>query len=143
MSMIFSALLGLSLVGATSATSTLSDLPAVERALDDGRLVTVVLDLTKCQPGSTDTKATKTRGGKHIDAYRIDENGALGFADDHFTIGRDGKPIRQFLRYRVYPGGEVDFSMTIFSIPDYQRVGATLEYKCTINNGTRFVATRR
>ncbi|MEG3084388.1 VirK family protein [Sphingomonas sp. PB2P12] len=136
-------LVGLALLSASSeasATTTLGDLPAVEHALDGGVSVAVVLDLSLCQPASADSKPTKTRGGRHIDAYRVTEDGSLAFADDHFTIGRDGKPIRQFLRYQVHPDGEADFSMTVFSVPDFQRVGTTLEYKCAINRGMRFVA---
>lgn len=136
-------LLGLCVLGAASEASgatPLSDLPAVEHALDGGASVAVVLDLSLCQSASADSKPTRTRGGRHIDAYRVTEDGTLAFADDHFTIGRDGKPIRQFLRYQIHPGGEADFSMTVFSVPDFQRVGPTLEYKCAINKGMRFVA---
>jgi len=143
MSVVRTSLLGLSVLGAASqasATATLGDLPAVEHALDGGASVAVVLDLSQCKPTSADSKPTKTRGGRHIDAYRVTEDGTLAFADDHFTVGRDGKPIRQFLRYQVHPDGEADFSMTVFSMPDFQRVGTTLDYRCAINKGMRFVA---
>lgn len=150
MKIVRSAVLGLSMLGLSglgaaseaSATTTLGNLPAVERALDDGASVAVVLDLSLCQPASAGSKPTKTRGGRHIDSYRVTEDGSLAFADDHFTIGRDGKPIRQFLRYQVHPDGAADFSMTVFSVPNFERIGTTLEYTCVIGKGMRFVAAQ-
>jgi len=142
MNIVRSILLGLFVLGAASEASgatSLSDLPAVEHALDGGDSVTVMLDLSLCQSASADSKPTRTQGGRRIDAYRVTEDGTLAFADDHFTIARDGKPIRQFLRYQIHPDGEAEFSMTVFSVPDFQRLGTTLKYKCTINKGMRFV----
>lgn len=124
-----------------NATAKLDSLQAVERMLESGQTVSVVMDLGLCSPASTETKPTRTRGGLRIDAYRETEDGTLAFADDHFTIGRDGKPIRQFLRYQVHADGSADFSMTIFSMPDIQQIGPTLQYKCALNHGVRFAAS--
>lgn len=121
------------------AAAPLADLASVEDALDDGRTVSVVLDLGRCTPASAATKPTQTRGGVRIDAYRVTEDGTLAFADDHFTVDRDGTPIRQFLRYRVHRDGTAEFSMAVFSLPDFHPRGPTLSYACTLNQGLRFV----
>lgn len=134
-------LLSLLTNGADAATAV-STLPSVEKALDEGRPVSVVLDLSQCQPGSNGSKPTKTRGGIRINAYRVGDDGSLAFSDDHFTIDRDGKPIHQFLRYRVHVDGTAEFSMTVFSVPDFHQISATLAYRCAINRGMRFVASR-
>ena len=128
------------------AAEQLRDLPSVEQALDEGKAVSVVLELARCQPGSGEAKPTQTqtqtRGGKRIDAYRITEDGTLAFADDHFTIDRNGNPINQFLRYRIHKDGMAEFSMTTFSMPDLRPVGTSLAYTCSLNQGMRFVAAQ-
>ncbi|WP_420137982.1 VirK family protein [Sphingomonas sp.] len=136
-------LLAALLAGRADAAVPAPSLGAVERALENGRSVTVLLDLSQCHPGSTDSKPTRTRGGLRIDAFRIGDDGSLAFSDDHFTIDRDGKPIQQFLRYRIHQDGSADFSMTVFSVPDFRQIRATLSYKCAVNRGMRFVASRR
>nr|WP_245269740.1 VirK family protein [Ensifer sp. WSM1721] len=74
-----------------------------------------------CTPATADTPPTKTRGGVSIDGYRITSDGTLAFADQHFTIDRDGKPIVQFLRYRIRPDGGAEFTMVVFNVPSYER----------------------
>ncbi|KRP61459.1 VirK family protein [Pseudomonas trivialis] len=133
-------LLALSLPTMSWASDALPDLPAVTQSLLAGKSVSVVLDLGLCKPGSSDVEPTKTRGGLRIDAFRVTEDGTLAFADDHFSVNRDGKPINQFLRYRVHPDGTAEFSMTIFSVPDYRQIDKTLTYQCGIGKGLRFFA---
>jgi hypothetical protein len=139
--LMLSTILACTSASAANATGTLNTVKAVERMLESGRTVSVAMDLGLCNPASGETKPTRTRGGLRIDAYRETEDGTLAFADDHFTIARNGKPIRQFLRYQVHADGSADFSMTIFSMPDVQQIGSTLQYKCAINHGMRFTAS--
>ncbi|MGE1151784.1 VirK family protein [Pseudomonas kitaguniensis] len=133
-------LLAMSLPAMSWASDALPNLPAVTQSLLAGKSVSVVLDLGLCKPGSSEARPTKTRGGLRIDAFRITEDGTLAFADDHFTVNREDKPINQFLRYRVHADGTAEFSMTIFSVPNYQQMDKTLTYNCAIGKGMSFFA---
>jgi len=123
------------------ATTSLGSLAEIERSLESGASVAVAIDLSQCTPSAGGATPTQTRGGLRIGAYRVTEDGTLSFADEHFTVGRDGKPIQQFLRYQVHPDSRIDFSMAVFALPGYQQNGATLGYRCAINQGLRFTAS--
>ncbi|QNH12161.1 VirK family protein [Xanthomonas sp. SI] len=123
------------------AATPLGSLAEIERSLDSGASVAVAIDLSQCTPSAGGATPTQTRGGLRIGAYRVTEDGTLSFADEHFTVGRDGKPIQQFLRYQVHPDSRIDFSMAVFALPGYQQNGATLGYRCAINQGLRFTAS--
>nr|ASK44235.1 hypothetical protein [Rhizobium rhizogenes] len=75
-----------------------------------------------------------------IDGYRITSDGTLAFADQHFTIDRDGKPILQFLRYQIRLDGDAELTMVVFNMPSYERKGTSLAYKCAISHGLSFFA---
>ncbi|MDV0437629.1 VirK family protein [Xanthomonas sacchari] len=118
--------------------ATLNSLTEIQRALDSGASVAVALDLSQCTPISGGATPSQTRGGLRIGAYRVTADGTLSFADEHVTVGRDGKPIQQFLRYQVHPDNSIDFTMFVFALPSYQQTGSTLGYRCAINQGLRF-----
>ncbi|WP_369980728.1 VirK family protein [Xanthomonas bundabergensis] len=123
------------------AATPLDSLAEIERSLDTGASVAVAIDLSQCTPSAGGATPTQTRGGLRIGAYRVIADGTLSFADEHFTVGRDGKPIQQFLRYQVHPDSSIDFSMAVFALPGYQQTGTTLGYRCAINQGLRFTAS--
>ncbi|MBD7922779.1 VirK family protein [Xanthomonas bonasiae] len=123
------------------AATRLDSLAEIERSLQSGASVAVAIDLSQCTPSAGGATPTQTRGGLRIGAYRVIEDGTLSFADEHLTVGRDGKPIQQFLRYQVHPDSRIDFSMAVFALPGYQQNGATLGYRCAINQGLRFTAS--
>jgi hypothetical protein len=123
------------------AGTRLDSLAEIERSLQSGASVAVAIDLSQCTPSAGGATPSQTRGGLRIGAYRVIEDGTLSFADEHLTVGRDGKPIQQFLRYQVHPDSRIDFSMAVFALPGYQQNGATLGYRCAINQGLRFTAS--
>ncbi|OAX64408.1 hypothetical protein A6R71_11340, partial [Xanthomonas translucens pv. arrhenatheri] len=119
------------------AATPLGSLAEIERSLDSGASVAVAIDLSQCTPNPGGATPTQTRGGLRIGAYRVIADGTLSFADEHPTVGLDGKPIQQFLRYQVHPDNSIDFSMAVFALPGYRQNGATLGYRCAINQGVR------
>ncbi|PDT43983.1 hypothetical protein CO661_31765 [Sinorhizobium fredii] len=127
---------------AAGDSHVLASVPELERALTTGKPVTVTVDLGMCTPATADTPSTKTRGGVSIDGYRITSDGTLAFADQHFTIDRDGKPVVQFLRYRIRPDGGAEFTMVVFNVPSYERKGTSLVYKCSIGHGLSFFSSQ-
>ncbi|NTI26860.1 hypothetical protein G6M87_32415 (plasmid) [Rhizobium rhizogenes] len=122
---------------AANDSQVLATFPEIELALTTGKAVNVTVDLSLCTSATADTPPTKTRGGIRIDGYRITSDGTLAFADDHFTIDRDGKPVRQFLRYQIRPDGNAEFTMVVFNLPSYRK-GTQLAYKCAISHGLSF-----
>ncbi|RNJ42725.1 hypothetical protein B5V01_22155 [Mesorhizobium erdmanii] len=125
---------------AANDSHVLATFPEIELALTTGKQVDVMVDLSLCTPATGDTPPTKTRGGIRIDGYRITSDGTLAFADQHFTIDRDGKPILQFIRYQIRLDGDAELTMVVFNMPSYERKGTSLAYKCAISHGLSFFA---
>ncbi|QJQ01192.1 hypothetical protein RB25_07270 [Herbaspirillum rubrisubalbicans] len=109
----------------------------IEQALDQGATVTVSLDLSRCQSDSTKKPTGKAKGGLTIGAYLI-MGGMLSFSDSHPTVGKNGEPLWQFLRYQVKADQTVTFTADMFQLPGYTRLGERISYQCNINEGIRF-----
>lgn len=137
--LIFAPTLALMLLAAPAMASTpLPTLPDIQRALDRGESVSVALNFGLCKPAQG-TKATQTKGGLRLSAYRITPDGTLAFSDDHFTVANDDlKPIRQFIRYQIRPDGTAQISIHMFDLPGLQPRGTPLVYNCALNSGLSF-----
>lgn len=121
------------------ASESLNTRAEVLAALESGYDVSLTTDLGRCTP-EEGTPVTQTRGGRHIDAYRITEDGTAAFSGSHFTVANDGKPIQQFMRYQLRPDGSVRFTTYMYDLPGLQQRGPVLAYQCMINQGIRFHA---
>jgi hypothetical protein len=120
------------------AATPLPTLTAVEKALESGASVSVALNFGLCKPAEG-TKATQTKGGLRLSAYRITSDGTLAFSDDHFTVANDDqKPIRQFIRYQVRPDNSAQITIFMFDLPSLKQRGTTLTYNCALNQGLSF-----
>ncbi|WP_027712685.1 VirK family protein [Dickeya chrysanthemi] len=119
------------------AAKSLKSADDVITALNQGRSVNVTIDLSACTP-QEGTSASKTRGGLHINAYRLVDNGTLSFSDEHFTVANDGTPIQQFMRYQVQPDNTVRFTTFMFNLPSLQQRGNTLSYLCKLGQDIKF-----
>ncbi|PMS13315.1 hypothetical protein FNF07_13565 [Trinickia caryophylli] len=126
-----------------SSTIQLSSLSQVEAALARGASVAATVDLTVCAPAAGTTSPGTTRGGLRIGAYRIVQDGTLSFADEHATVDRTGQPIWQFIRYQVKPDQTIAFTMDMFSLPSYTRIGSQIGYTCAVNQGVSFFTEHR
>jgi hypothetical protein len=124
------------------ANPQLSTLADIEAALERGATVSVAVDLTRCAPSGSTTRPGTTRGGLKISSYRITPDGTLSFADEHASVGQDGSPLWQFIRYQVKPDQTVAFSTDLFSLPAYTRLMPQITYACAINQGIEFVSDR-
>ncbi|MCI4186197.1 hypothetical protein F6X50_10455 [Dickeya dianthicola] len=118
------------------ASKSLKSADDVIAALNKGRSVNVTIDLSACT--SQEGSASKTRGGLHINAYRLIDSGTLSFSDEHFTVANDGTPIQQFMRYQVQPDNTVRFTTFMFNLPSLQQRGNTLSYLCKLGQDIKF-----
>ncbi|AYC18259.1 hypothetical protein DZA65_01365 [Dickeya dianthicola] len=119
------------------AAKSLKSADDVVTALNKGHSVNVTIDLSACTP-QEGTPASKTRGGLHINAYRLIDNGTLSFSDEHFTVANDGTPIQQFMRYQVQPDNTVRFTTYMYNLPSLQQRGNTLSYLCKLGQDIKF-----
>ncbi|MET4674892.1 VirK family protein [Luteibacter sp. ME-Dv--P-043b] len=119
--------------------SSIYSLEELKTAADNGANIAVTVDLTKCKPTGTTTAPGTTKGGLKIGAYRVTPDGVFSFSDAHETVGQDGKPLWQFLRYQVKPDQTVAFTAFMYSLPTYTPLGPEITYECGINRGVTFI----
>ncbi|WP_338719982.1 VirK family protein [Herbaspirillum sp. DW155] len=117
--------------------SALSSQAEIVQALDQGETVRLSLDLSHCRPDGVTNRTGKAKGGLTIAAYLV-MDGVLSFSDSHPTVGKNGEPLWQFLRYQVKPDQSVTFTADMFQLPGYTRLGERISYQCNINEGIRF-----
>ena len=124
---------------ASAQTVPLPDVLAAEQALSAGKPMTATIDLTRCKGDTNATPVGQTRGGLTVNAYRIQPDHTLSFADTHFTVGRDGAPITQFLRYTITADGTARFASYIFAMPAYT-LQSQVSYTCKLGDGVKLFA---
>ncbi|MBB4954539.1 hypothetical protein H4S14_003016 [Agrobacterium vitis] len=123
---------------ASHAADQLNDIKALKAELVAGNTINTVVDLSQCSSAADPQKKGTMLGGLRISSFLIRPDESISFADDHFTIYKDGKPRYQFLRYQVKPDNSATFAMTVLSLPDYKQDGETLTYHCKVGEGLKF-----
>lgn len=121
-----------------SPTRQLTALADIESALNNGGTVSVAVNLSRCAPAGDTKTGSSTSGGLKIGAYRIVSDGTLSFSDSHESVGTDGKPLWQFIRYQVKADQTILFTSDLFSLPAYTRLMPQVAYSCAVNQGVKF-----
>ena len=140
MSKFVMAILFLGVVQSASASVVLKDHHQLLAALNAGHTVKVKVDLTACSP-EKGTEPAQSQGGLRLTAYRVTPDGAISFADDHFTVSNQGTPIRQLIRYSVLENNTVTVKVDMFSLPAYTPYTHTYAYLCPLNQGIRLLSS--
>jgi VirK protein len=136
--LIFSLLIALVFPANASSPRQLAALADVENALNNGATVTVAVDLSRCAPGGDTKTRGATSGGLKIGPYRILPDGTLSFSNSHESVGADGQPLWQFIRYQVKVDQTVLFTSDLFTLPSYTRLAPQVAYGCAINQSIKF-----
>lgn len=106
-----------------------------------GKRTTSVLQLDKCEQTSGETlKPKNIAGGFVIDAFISvpEPQQAIVYSNTHQTVAMDGKPIFEFIRYRVLPHKTATVSMKTFSAKTHEEIGKGKAFKCGLGEGLIF-----
>jgi len=106
-----------------------------------GKRTTSVLRLDKCEQNAGETiKSKNIDGGFVIDAFMSlrEPQQAIVYSNTHQTVAMDGKPIFEFIRYRVLPDKTATVSMKIFSAKTHEEIGKGETFKCELGEGLSF-----
>ncbi|MNF00130.1 VirK protein [compost metagenome] len=63
---------------------------------------------------------------------------AIVYSNTHQTVAMDGKPIFEFIRYRVLPDKTATVSMKTFSAKTHEEIGKGTAFKCGLGEGLSF-----
>ena len=118
--------------GATPSFNTILD------ALLGGNDVTVTVDLAQCIGPSSASPGMRIEGGFHIGSFIVPERKFVAFSDIHATIDKDGKPLTEYVQYRLSPDGRTNIRHTTTSTDPWSVI-SSFNYACEIGKGVNFV----
>jgi hypothetical protein len=125
---------------AAGADGTLANYAALEQALTDGHnSVDMRLDLSRCTSTDGGKPGPAIRGGMTIGTFLIPEGRYIAFLDEHRTLDPKNHRVTEYVRYHVMPDNTVTID-SAFAPDGADTATARGSYRCTINEGIRFVA---
>jgi VirK protein len=123
------------------ADGALANYAAIEQALLDGHsVVNVRLDMSHCTSTEGNKPGPAIRGGVSIGSFLIPEGRFIAFIDEHRTLDPKNHPVTEYVRYHVMPDNTVTID-TAFAANGADTASSRGAYRCTINEGIRFIAT--
>jgi hypothetical protein len=126
---------------AASPDGVLADYTALQQALNDGEsIVSVRLDMSRCTSADGGKPGPALRGGLRIDSFLIPDGRYIAFIDEHRTLDPKNHPVTEYVRYHVMPDNTVTID-TAFAANGADTASSRGTYRCTINQGIRFIAT--
>jgi hypothetical protein len=126
---------------AAPADGALANYAALEQTLMDGHsVVNVRLDMSRCTATEGGKPGPAIRGGVSINSFLIPDGRFIAFIDEHRTLDPKNHPATEYVRYHVTPDNTVTID-TAFAANGADTATSRGSYRCTINEGIRFIAT--
>jgi hypothetical protein len=123
------------------ADGALANYAALEQALMDGHsVVNVRLEMNRCTSIEGNKPGPAIRGGVSIGSFLIPEGRYIAFIDEHRTLDPKNHPVTEYVRYHVMPDNTVTIDAA-FAPNGADTASSRGSYRCTINEGIRFIAT--
>ncbi|QYD73648.1 VirK family protein [Paraburkholderia edwinii] len=123
-----------------AADGALASYAAIEQALMDGHsVVNVRLEMSRCTSTEGNKPGPAIRGGVSIGSFLIPEGRYIAFIDEHQTLDPKNHPVTEYVRYHVMPDNTVTID-TAFAANGADTASSRGSYRCTINEGIRFIA---
>jgi VirK protein len=109
----------------------------LEKAIMDGKDIRITLNLAACFVHGTAKPGPSIRGSLHFEGYMIEPDRSIAFAETHFTVKPDNKPVDEFLSFRVQPSGKVSARSRFLNAATYE-IFHDEEFDCSLGEGTTF-----
>ncbi|WP_191625762.1 VirK family protein [Pandoraea sputorum] len=123
--------------GWTSAPLAKSaDADALQEAVMTAQDIRAVLDLSLCTTHGTAAHGPAIRASLRPNAFLLMQDGTVAFSDTHLTVRADGKPVREFMKYRVLPDGKAEFQTIVLDAADFSVVQKS-QYDCALGKGLK------
>ncbi|WFU14779.1 VirK family protein [Bradyrhizobium sp. CB3481] len=134
----------LSLFSATSvSTIAEADEPspryaAVLNALQTGKNVKLLLDLTRCTTADGGKPGPATQGGLVISAFRVTAQNGISFANAHQTVDSSGHAVTEYIRHSLSREGKLTVRASKLAAGATEVVNQG-EFVCELPDGAKFV----
>lgn len=107
-------------------------------ALQGGKQVEVVLDLSRCVTSDSGKPAPAIQGGLRINSFRVTPQTGIAFSDTHQTLDASERPITECLRYRLSREGKLTLRASKLNAATNEVVKQG-EFICELPDGAKFI----
>lgn len=129
-------------VAGTWASATTAKPAAQDVSLQDavmaGNDIRAMLDLSLCTAHESGAPGPALRASVHPNAFLVMKDGTVTFSDTHLSVRPDGKPVREFMKYRVLPDGQAEFQSAVLDPLNFSVLQKS-QYDCLVGKGLAFV----
>lgn len=130
------------LLAASVSTIAKADEPSpkyveVLSALQAGREVRVILDLSRCTTVDGQL-GPAVQGGLIISAFRVSAQNGISFANAHQTLDSSGHPITEYIRHSLSREGRLKVRASKLAAGAAEAVNQG-EFVCEVPDGAKFV----
>ncbi len=107
-------------------------------ALQEGKAVYVLSDLSRCASSSDGKPGPAVQSGTRINSFIVIEPLGIAFSDVHEALDRLGRPVTEYIRYNIGADGKVIIRVAHLSASSPEAVDQG-EYVCQSPDGAKFV----
>ncbi|GLR89645.1 VirK family protein [Bradyrhizobium iriomotense] len=110
----------------------------VLNALQAGKDVKVILDLSRCTTADGDKPGPAVQGGLTINAFRVSAQNGISFANAHQTLDSSGHPVTEYIRHSLNREGKLMVRASKLAAGAAEVVNQG-EFVCELPDGAKFV----
>ncbi len=133
-----SLLLALSISAIAKADEPSPKYLEVLSALQAGKNVKLILDLSRCTTVDGAKPGPATQGGLVITAFRVTAQNGISFANAHQTIDSSGHAVTEYIRHSLSREGKLTVRASKLAVGAAELVNQG-EFVCELPDGAKFV----
>ncbi|MGV7217485.1 VirK family protein [Bradyrhizobium sp. UFLA05-112] len=107
-------------------------------ALQAGKDVRLVLDLSRCTTIDGGKPGPAVQGGLVISAFRVSTQHGISFANAHQTVDSSGHPVTEYIRHSLSREGKLTVRASKLTVGATEVVNQG-EFVCELPDGAKFV----
>ncbi|MHC2332099.1 VirK family protein [Bradyrhizobium sp. USDA 4454] len=110
----------------------------VLNALQTGKNVKLVLDMSRCTSAEGAKAASATQAGLVINAFRVTPQNGISFANAHQTVDSSGHAVTEYIRHSLSREGRLTVRASKLVVGTTELVNQG-EFICELPDGAKFI----
>ncbi|MBP0111624.1 MULTISPECIES: VirK family protein [Bradyrhizobium] len=110
----------------------------VLNALQTGKNVKLILDMSRCNPAEGGKPASATQAGLVINAFRVTAQNGISFANAHQTVDSSGHAVTEYIRHSLSREGKLTVRASKLVVGTTELVNQG-EFICEVPDGAKFI----
>ncbi|RXG95216.1 VirK family protein [Bradyrhizobium zhanjiangense] len=107
-------------------------------ALQAGKNVKLILDMSRCTTAEGGKPASATQAGLVINAFRVTVQNGISFANAHQTVDSSGHAVTEYIRHSLSREGKLTVRASKLVVGTTELVNQG-EFICELPDGAKFI----